>query len=309
MNRGEKRFVRLVWAFLLIGVVIWCSMGLYSSAEVEAFEKKSYTITTSDSHYSETTYYYNAQEFVEQNSEIGTIASNFIDENEELFVAGIREHVMVEEKYLDGVVAESRLLTREEINEEKDCLRASAPVLGADRMSRYELDILIYIMHGSTMHGYNVFGQATWGTQVILGGEELPDAGADDFMIINWGGDGELKAIDRSFSGKYWGGAEVEYSLNIQNAYQGYSWQFREKVGAFGPCLQSANAMVELAKTYSEEKDKETNVQLTYVHTYGSITPTIGISAGYPSGVAGSVSVSSTDKAWQIMGDVPGLTY
>lgn len=226
-----------------------------------------------------------------------------------MFCCRGKKRVAVEEKYSNGIITESRLLTREEIHEGQAGVQSIYPVVGMDNISKYYLEIEMYVLYNPSTDVCSVYGTATWDTQVILGGEEYPDAGADDFMVLNWGDAGELKAASRSFSGIYWDGTDIEYSLNIQNAYQGYSWQFREKAGSFGSCMHWANVTADLVKTYPEKQGRETNIQFTYVHTYGSITPTIGISAGYPSGVAGSINVSSTDKAWQIMVDVPGITY
>lgn len=55
-------------------------------------------------------------------------------------------------------------------------------------------------------------------------------------------------------------------------------------------------------------KTKETNIRLTYVHTYQSTVGSISFQGG-SSGVAAGVSLSSCDKQWQIEVDVPGIYY
>ena len=54
-----------------------------------------------------------------------------------------------------------------------------------------------------------------------------------------------------------------------------------------------------LQKTYSTYKGKETNIRLTYIHTYQSTVGSISFQGG-SSGVAAGVSLSRCDKQWQI---------
>lgn len=71
-------------------------------------------------------------------------------------------------------------------------------------------------------------------------------------------------------------------------------------------CLRIS--LIDIEKTYSEVKNLETNVKLTYIHSYDNVTPTVGFQFG-TSGAAASLSFATTGKAWQIEVDVPDVTY
>ncbi len=296
--------ILLVESFCFLGLMITTSGAVYANGE-----GKKYTRVSNESYFSTTTYYLDEDEFFSAENEFQDVGINIEKSNKEKFIVGVKQGVFVEEISNGNTVSDSRLLTYDEVYDGSVELNSTHPIIAADIMTRSYLEIIMYMMHGGSSGEYVVYGQARWSTRVIIGGEEYPDAGADDFMIINWGGGDEIKAIERTFSGTYYDGSAVEYSMNIQNAYQGYSWQFKEKKGAFGPNMSYAIASVDIGKTYDEEQGKETNIQFTYVHTYGSMTPTISFSAGYPSGAAAGISVAPVEKSWQIMVEIPGIEY
>ena len=278
-----------------------------------------YVVIENEPYYSETTYYFNKEQFLEEEDKGNKVMAHSINDQqyEGEFVMAVNKTVFVEEVYdAKGNTIESRLLTRDEINEPVDQAysmdQSYIEVIGDTTQSRYDLDIRLLVLQTS---GYYVaVGYASWNTQYFGGGEEYAEDSADDFMAITWGGNGELQfQPGYSFEIEYFVDHEPEVDPTICdiNSYAGICWQFEDRIGFWGlgwP-MENARASIGLKKTYPEEKGKETSIRLTYVHTYGLITPVVQVTVGYPSGLAGGLSISTVDKAWQIMVEVPDIFY
>lgn len=270
--------------------------------------KESYTVIENEPFYSKTTYYFDESEAPEYDrSNINVVTLSKSSNNSATFLAGVRKEVVVGEFYKNGAIIESRLLTADEIAAPEIYSSNIPGFVGYDTVAREYLTLDFVVLQ--SFEDYIATGYASWNTQIILGGEELPDAAADDFMIINWGGDGELKASSHSFTGEYHDGTSIQAYLDDKDSYEVYSWYFREKLGAFGSTMRYAEAEVIMSKTYPEVKDKETNIKFTYVHTYDDIVPEISFSVGYPSGFAGNVNLSTHEGVWKLTLEVPGILY
>ena len=92
------------------------------------------------------------------------------------------------------------------------------------------------------------------------------------------------------------------------SSYAGYVWQFNEKSGYLGKELKYARANVDIKKI-GTPLNKETNIVLTYIHTYGAISGGISFEFDSEEKLSAGISLSLTDKQWQIQIDIPGIIY
>lgn len=159
---------------------------------------------------------------------------------------------------------------------------------------------------------YSAYGTADWENGVYSTGENAPAVGMD-FMGITWGGDGELEIVNNSddVSGIYqYDKGNMSFSRADSDSYGGYCWQFEETIRSWGKLYYAdyIDCEVELEKTYTADKGKETNIKLNYIHTYEDTVGTLSFTAG-TSGAAGGITLSSVGDQWKIAVDVPGIQY
>lgn len=127
-------------------------------------------------------------------------------------------------------------------------------------------------------------------------------------MDLLGGGNKTLVAKSQSISGNYYNDEAVSFSRKTSDAYVGYVWQFNEKSGYLGKEMELATAKVDLAKVGTSE-NMETNVKMTYIHTYGVVDASISFTITGPNSVAPSLTISESKNQWQIEIDVPGIKY
>lgn len=212
----------------------------------------------------------------------------------------------VYEKYdSQGNIIDSHIMNADELVTYN--IKSMSGLIGSDSDYKGKLSIGLVVTQNAN-NSYHIFASARWDTNSVIGGENYPDAAGDDFFGITWGGDGELRSSNADASGFYYNGNEVSVSRANSDSYRGYCWQFLEKSSGVGSCMKTLDAELDLSKTYSANKGKETNVMCTYIHTYSKVNGTISFTAGYKS-FAGGISLSATDKQWQIQCDVSGLSY
>lgn len=207
-----------------------------------------------------------------------------------------------------GEVYNSRLMTAAEVLQYKsDLMLKGNTWVGEDGETHQGGKLSIFlVVYKDSSRNYYAYGTADWKNGVYSGGINGPAAGYD-FLAITWGGGGELKNTDRSISGAYqYNQGNISFSRAQSDTYCGYCWQFNETKGAY--FADYIDCYAKLQKTYSTYKGKETNIRLTYIHTYQSTVGSISFQGG-SSGVAAGVSLSSCDKQWQIEIDVPGIYY
>ncbi len=207
-------------------------------------------------------------------------------------------------------IVESRLMTPKEVTEYNTEFAKANTWVGDDEEEHQggKLDIYLVVYKDDSLN-YYAYGTSDWENGIYSGGVNGPSSGYD-FVALTWGGGGELKnpsSSDRSISGEYqYNQGSISFSRAQSDTYYGYCWQFNEMKGSYFADYIDCYAM--LKKTYTAYLGKETNIRLTYVHTYQSAVGSITFEGG-SSGVAASVSLSSCDKQWQIEVDVPGIYY
>ena len=114
------------------------------------------------------------------------------------------------------------------------------------------------------------------------------------------------KQTYKTIAGTYYNGSSIPFSISDSDSYRGYCWSFEEDTGFFG--ATDILAAVDIEKTYSTFKNKETNIKLTYLHTYQTFTGSASLTYG-ADGWAGGITVDPIEKDWQIQVDVSGLEY
>ena len=237
------------------------------------------------------------------------------------FVMGVAKSVWVmEEVDEDGSVVDSQLLTKDEMDDYGISTMSvsnkftqenlfgggdGSTKIGSDKLTNYKLTIELTVRYYSSSDTYNVIGNANWispDNNVI----SSPENTALDFIGITWGGNGALKAKEKGISGQYGDRKNIVFTRKNSDSYAGYVWQFFEQSDT-GSNMTFATANVILEKT-ANSNGGETNTKFTYIHTYEKISASTTIEAG-TSGLAGSVTVNTTDRTWQVEIDVPEITY
>lgn len=212
----------------------------------------------------------------------------------------------------NGNLSESRLMSEDEVARYKKHLDMNYKLMrntwvGEDNETHQGGKLSIYlVVYKDSSRNYYAYGTADWENGIYSGGQNGPASGYD-FFAITWGGGGELKTSDKSISGIYqYGQGDISFSRAESDTYRGYCWQFDEKKSAY--FADYIDGYVKLAKTYSSYKSRETNIRLTYVHTYQDTVGSISFEGG-TSGVAAGVSLSNCSNQWQIEIDVPSIYY
>lgn len=237
-----------------------------------------------------------------------------------LVSATTKKVYVIETRDQNHQVINSRLMNANEVMAYKKSLatqKSTSPLdvtqtglIGEDSETKGEL-VITLLVYKDSIGNYEAYGNADWtnGAWPFPDGYNRPGPGLD-FIALTWGGEGELKCIDYSCSGYYqFDQGAISFSRANSDTYRGYCWQFEDTTSILGNFYADyINNYAELTKTYPSIKNKETNVKLTYVHTYQSSVGTITFTGGY-NAAAAEVSLSSTDKQWQIEVDVPSVTY
>lgn len=251
-------------------------------------------------------------------------AAERISENPELqFVKAVVKEVYVEENLNpDNGVVFSRLMTRSEVEQLLDAPGQAAPfaniVVGGAADWRGKLTIALtvyentsYVQSNRQDYKYSAHATADWDVSDDVEwtppGEDYPDAG-DDYFSYTWGGDGELQYNSANISGYYtYNMGDISFSKNKDQAYNGICWQFKDITGSFERYFaKSIDSSLRLRKTYAANQGKETDLRVTYIHTYKDLSRTISFDF---SSYVPSVSINPINGSWTLEIDVPGLEY
>lgn len=250
-----------------------------------------------DEYYSKTTIYRTKDCMYNNTKKLS--CNDYLQNSTKEFVLGITKEVVVQDIIDEFGIVSSKLLKQEEI--EASLLRLHV----SD--SYYYLTITLLVEQSGDY--YYVSGTADWQNKAIMGGVQTAEEGTDDFLAITWGGNGELMSLSNSFSGYYYNNNAIPAAKCLSDSYGGYCWRFIEKTGIiFGSPMRTATADVLLTKTYQQMQNKQTNVKMTYIHTYTSFNPTASFSLG-TNNVAATVTITPSTNSWSIQVDVPGLMY
>lgn len=322
---------------LSAAVITGCALSakIYRTAPTDTF-----TVSSNDGYYSETTYFLTEEAYkehsmqTEENTQANrktTLNASAPDADEGEFVLGAIQSIVVSETVAeDGSIADSHPMTENEleyyginpayigINDpwqnstwgggggsgESDTIIANK----SDEM--YLLTLNFELRYSSYTNKYFASGEAVWEDKWVpfWQTDEAAEEWNLDFMGITWGGEKTLKIENADFSASYYNDNTVDYSIAKADSYAGYVWQFNEKSGYLGKELKYARANVDIKKI-GTPLNKETNIVLTYIHTYGAISGGISFEFDSEEKLSAGISLSLTDKQWQIQIDIPGIIY
>lgn len=324
---------------LSAAVITGCALSAktYRTAPTDTF-----TVSSNDGYYSETTYFLTEEAYkehsmqTEENTQANrktTLNASAPDADEGEFVLGAIQSIAVSETVAeDGSIADSHPMTENEledyginpasIGDGNDPWQNSTwgggssdpyQEVGRDNQSLYLLSINLVVKYYTTSKEYKIEGSASWEQKFTMNTQEAAEEFNFDFIGVTWGGNNTLRAISSSISGKYYhdliyGDENVTFSRSASDSYAGYVWQFNEKPRIYGKEMEIANASVTLKKE-GELQNRTTSARLTYIHTYGAIQGNISIGVNTNGELAADVSLSYTDKQWQIEIDVPGINF
>ena len=308
-----------------------------------------YTTTANEGYYSETTYfltekayddYVEEQQIAEQQTpSIKTMSIGYSDNDEnKQFVSAVSKSVWVTEKIdKDGNVLDSELMTKDEIDELNNISPSGIrdeyfrdTLFGGggggddddgcefvgeetDDDNHKRLTITIKVEYDTQLKQYNVVGTASWKAEWVWVWEqnEAAEELAEDFIALTWGGNETILGKDESFDGSYYDGyGTFDGNKTQSDDYKGFIWSFYEKSGYLGKEMEKATAKVTLEPLY--DYGKETNVMLTYVHTYNSLSLEGEISIGYDgedTTYAAGISIGIEENNWLTEISVPGIEY
>lgn len=334
-----KLLVGFTFAFLVIVQHSYLTPTIVKS---NAQNQSTYTITSDDGYYAQTTYYLTEQAYQDYldnvNSSVNLSAqttnatsknANAMDDEVEFVLAAVQTVCVYEQADNDGIVTESRLLTGEEIEVFRTSVNTVSTysviddtiisdndiiypddTIGSDNESLYYLDIGMTVKYNSGTGQYIITGTASWKEEIVWPWESNKAAEEKyfDYLGITWGGDKDIIAHSHTITGNYYNGDSVSFAKQLSDSYVGYVWQFNEKSGYLGKEMEEATATVNISK-YGASQNKETNAKLTYIHTYGVIEGNVSFTYGADGNAAAELSLSETEKQWQIQIDISGIAY
>ncbi len=285
------------------------------------------TVYSDNEYYSETTYFKNENDFNNSinkfNQKQAVKASDSTTDKK--FVAGIEKKVWVGETYdSNGSVTSSRLLKKNEIEKlnnmesqsdvnSENLVTSATHSLGLDETSFYALRIWMTADYYASLDYYSASAFSIWDREYYSNDKkEIPEMNYEDYAGYTWGGEGTLQAIDHRTVCQYYDSKSKQYSnLNasrtLTNSYAGVVWQFLEKTGT-NNCLDYSSSYVNLQKVGSLQ-NKATSLRFTYIHTYDVVKGSVSITMNSNGTIAGGLTLSNTEKKWQVEIDLPGFEY
>ena len=310
---------------VLAAAVLYC---------LQYFRPSTYTVYEDDGYYSETTYYRTEQAFeramaeLEQKEAEGTVQTRSLNVGGEAqaqqprgeFVAAAVKSVWVyEQTDENGNVFESRLLTKQEVEQAEEKLQAlqedEQEIVARGKVYdqsvffvRLDLTFTIYREdsdHDDVSYAYVLEATASWDNLLAAVWEQSKAAEEAhvDYAAFTWGGEGALKRTLYSDTGYYYNGKETSISVCQEEQNKGIMWQFHEKSGVFGKEMEYARFTTNLDRKYPLQ-GKKAQAKFTYVHTFNDYAASIGFSAGVKNQAfsgAADISLSSAKDNWQIV--------
>lgn len=232
-------------------------------------------------------------------------------------IGSISATVFVEETYdtVNGetIITDSRLLSKDEVMdigiENFDDLNTTPTPLGTATNHRGRLTITFSGVY-NTKNGVScdLTGTAKWDNSGFhIEGENYCATG-EDFIGVTWSGGFTSKS--HSISGtNHLGGALTIYDADsTPNA--GRVWSFSDAVplSKYTVYAKDINLKMNISKNTLTGSGNTAEAVLKYIHTYSKVQGSISITPGNET-VAGSFSLSNTDKQWPIVCTITGIPY
>lgn len=215
-------------------------------------------------------------------------------ENEGEFIYGIAKTVWAEEKYRassGGIYG--RILDEDEVAAQGD----------GEGLS---LTVAVALTYSQTEECYTAEAYAGWGGDETTKSSITSGIRGLDYFGLTWGGDGNIMADERSFSGTYADGNAIETARSNSDSYKGFVWMFHE---SSTDGYMTSSAMKIKLEREAETTGNKADLKLTYVHSFndGIVPPQIADTSN-PSSAPSLVTESLS--SWQIELDIlDGLEY
>lgn len=232
-------------------------------------------------------------------------------------LGSISATVFVEETYdmvnNELVIIDSRLLSKDEvmaigIDNFVPLDEAPMPSRAASN-SRGRLTITFSGVY-NTLNGVScdLTGTAHWDDSGIhIQGENYCATG-EDFIGVTWSGGFTAESHSISGTNQLGGDLTIYDSDSTPNA--GRVWSFDETVPTSHYTLyaKDVNLNINISKNTLTGSGNTAEAVLKYIHTYSAVKGSISISPGSET-VAGSFSLSNTEKQWSIVCTVTNIPY
>lgn len=220
------------------------------------------------------------------------IAAPSAEENSGEFVCGTTKTVWAEEKYmLSSANRKGRILGEEEIAELDD---------------GFTLTVAVALTYYPLGNYYAIEAYAGWSGGTAADTTFLSEARGLDYFGLTWGGDGNIMADERSFSGTYADGNAIETARSNSDSYKGFVWMFHE---SSTDGYMTSSAMKIKLEREAETTGNKADLKLTYIHSFndGIMPPQI---ADTSSPRTAPSLVTESLNSWQIELNIfEGLEY
>lgn len=290
---------RLISVFIALSLALSCVMPVFASDNQDVQVESEY--------YAEVTNYTGNN--ISTYSPAAIALNNRIKDGEPgTLVSGVSQKVYVsEERNDDGYVIESHLMSEDEVNEYLSQTRAVIPPSGAEDSTTKGTLTLTLLVYDRGTGNYAVYGTADWVCNAYSQPGVNTPAPKDDYLAFNWGGDEAFTLSTKRISANYKiVESSATFSQCLTDPYSGICWSFLEYDGVYG--IDTIDAFISLYTTDPTVGSNETDVKLTYIHSYNSFTGSVSFTVG-TSGLAGGIVATPTTDSWQIQVAVPGLKY
>ncbi len=255
-----------------------------------------------------------AENIINSNQSTKDLIEKELKEGKQIVGFSVTKRVMEQTTNEKTKETSCKFLTNEEVNSQyKDNKIRPISLFSTNagiRQTMGELTLTSLVVRDPNFSGnnneFNVVGNAMWNVgsfhSPFLNGQHEPSTGLD-FMGITFPTGFEGRGGDwMGFKAFNQRGDHVYASLSAVNN-NGFVYQFNE--------MQSENPYYLYTRNISEYAQiRQTGnwggskmFKVTYIHTYGSFTPTIGISAS-TSGVGGSIGLRGTSKQISVVSPV-----
>lgn len=231
-------------------------------------------------------------------------------------LGSISATVFVEETYdiVNGelVVTDSRLLSKDEVMaigvDNFDPLN-EAPMPKAASNSRGRLTITFSGVY-NTSNGVscNLTGTAHWDDSGFHTEGENYCATGEDFIGVTWSG--SFSAKSHSISGKDQLGGSLTIYNSDSTPNAGRVWSFKDSnpTSKYTLYAKDINLNMNISKNTLTGNGNTAEAVLKYIHTYSKVQGSISIAPGSET-VAGSFSLSNTDRQWSLVCTVTNIPY
>ena len=231
-------------------------------------------------------------------------------------LGSISATVFVEETYdmvnNELIITDSRLLSKDEvmaIGVDNFAPLSEVPMPRAATITRGRLTITFSGVY-NTSNGVscNLTGTAHWDDSGLHTEGENYCATGEDFIGVTWSG--SFTAKSHSISGKnQLGGALTIYnSDSTPNAGRVWSFKDSNPTSKYTLYAKDINLNVNISKNNLTSNSNTAESVLKNIHSYSKVNVSISITPGSET-VAGSFSLSNTDRQWSLVCTVTNIPY